>query len=268
MSQAERPNGLKANKGIELLTFGTPNGWKASIILEELKEAYGKDYTWQAINISQNIQKEEWFTKLGPNGRIPVIVDHDQGGFAVQEGLAILAYLTRHYDPEHKFSFTDPLDVSRAEQWMAWQHGGLGPMQGQANHFNRFAKDRIPYAMQRYVGETERLVGILDKQLKDHDYLVGDKYSIADIASFGWIHGLEFSGVDLSQFPNVKAWWERVLSRPAVQKGIAIPSKSGFGNDAYQQKLKEDPEFAEQERKLRDEIKAAKEQYGYKYASP
>jgi glutathione S-transferase len=87
MSTAERPTGLKANKGIELLTFGTPNGWKASIILEELKEVYGKDYTWQSINISQNIQKEEWFTKLGANGRIPVIVDHDQGGFAVQEGL-------------------------------------------------------------------------------------------------------------------------------------------------------------------------------------
>jgi glutathione S-transferase len=87
MSGDERPTGLKSNKGIELLTFGTPNGWKASIILEELKEAYGKDFTWQPINISQNIQKEEWFTKLGPNGRIPVIVDHDQGGFAVQEGL-------------------------------------------------------------------------------------------------------------------------------------------------------------------------------------
>jgi glutathione S-transferase len=87
MSTAERPTGLKANKGIELLTFGTPNGWKASILLEELKEVYGKDYTWQSINISQNIQKEEWYTKLGPNGRIPVIVDHDQGGFAVQEGL-------------------------------------------------------------------------------------------------------------------------------------------------------------------------------------
>jgi len=87
MSSDERPTGLKANKGIELLTWGTPNGWKASIILEELKEAYGKDYTFQGINISQNVQKEEWFTKLCPNGRIPVIVDHDQGGFAVMEGL-------------------------------------------------------------------------------------------------------------------------------------------------------------------------------------
>jgi glutathione S-transferase len=93
MSGDERPTGLKANKGIELLTFVTPNGWKASIILEELKEAYGKDYTWQSVDIQQNIQKEEWFTKLGPNGRIPVIVDHDQGGFAVQEGLGKCTYL-------------------------------------------------------------------------------------------------------------------------------------------------------------------------------
>jgi glutathione S-transferase len=84
---SERPTGLKATKGIELLTWGTPNGWKANIILEELKEAYGKEYTWQGINIGQNVQKEPWFTALGPNGRIPVIVDHDQGGFAVQEGL-------------------------------------------------------------------------------------------------------------------------------------------------------------------------------------
>ncbi|KAF2847382.1 glutathione S-transferase II [Plenodomus tracheiphilus IPT5] len=264
----ERPTGLKANKGIELLTFGTPNGYKASIILEELKEAYGKDYTFQSINISQNIQKEPWFTKLGPNGRIPVIVDHDQGGFAVQEGLAILTYLTRHYDPEHKFSFTDPFDVSRAEQWMAWQHGGLGPMQGQANHFNRFAKERIPYGMQRYTGETERLVGILDKQLENHDYLVGDKYSIADIASFGWIHGLSASGVDIDMFPNVKKWWARLLERPAVQKGLELTGKSPFGNTAYRQRLQDDKEFAEKEQKLAEQIKAAKEQYGYKYSSP
>lgn len=121
-----RPNGLIANKGIELLTFGTPNGHKASIILEELKEAYGKDYTFQSISIMENIQKEPWFTKLCPNGRIPVIVDHDRGSFPVMEGAAILSYLTRHYDPDHKFNFTDPDDLSRAEQWVAWQHGGIG----------------------------------------------------------------------------------------------------------------------------------------------
>jgi len=268
MSSGERPTSLKATKGIELLTFGTPNGWKASILLEELKEAYGKDYTWQPINISQNIQKEEWFTKLGPNGRIPVIVDHDQGGFAVMEGLAILTYLTRHYDPDHKFSFTDPLDVSRAEQWMAWQHGGLGPMQGQANHFNRFAKERIPYGMQRYTGETERLIGVLETQLKDHDYLVGDKYSIADIASFGWINMARFSGIKLDDFPKVLAWWERLYARPAVQKGLDVPAKPGISNDLYLKKLEDDKEFGQQEKELADKIQAAKEQYGYKYASP
>ncbi|KAL1604858.1 hypothetical protein SLS60_004398 [Paraconiothyrium brasiliense] len=265
---AERPTGLKANKGIELLTWGTPNGIKASIILEELKEAYGKDYTWQGINISQNIQKEPWFTKLGPNGRIPVIVDHDQGGFAVQEGLSILTYLTRMYDTDHKFSFTDPLDISRAEQWMAWQHGGLGPMQGQANHFNRFAPERIAYGMQRYTGETERLVGVLNTALEGTDYLVGNKYSIADIASYGWVNALKFSGVEIDDFPNVKKWADRISARPAVQKGASIPSKSPFGNDAYAQRLKEDKEFAEKENNLKEQIKAAKEKYGYKYASP
>jgi len=264
----EHPTGLKANKGIELLTWGTPNGVKASIILEELKDAYGLEYTWQGINIGQNVQKEPWFAKLGPNGRIPVIVDHDKGGFAVMEGLAILSYLTRHYDTDHKFSFTDPLDISRAEQWMAWQHGGLGPMQGQANHFNRFAKERIPYGMQRYTGETERLVGVLDTHLKDKQYLVGEKFSIADIASIGWVNALQFSGIDLDFFPNVKAWWARILERPAVQRGFAIPSKSPFGNEAYAQRLKDDKEFAQKEAELKEKIDAAKKQYDYKYVSP
>jgi glutathione S-transferase len=162
MASQERPTGLKATKGIELLTLGTPNGVKASIMLEELKEAYGLEYTYQGINIGQNIQKEDWFTKLGPNGRIPVIVDHDKGGYAVMEGLgelhlaqlgllninssyweqlltldeAILNYLSRFYDPEYKFHFEDPIEATTAEQWMAWQHGGIGPMQGQANHFS------------------------------------------------------------------------------------------------------------------------------------
>lgn len=116
-----KPSGLIANSGIELLTWGTPNGHKASILLEELKAAYGKTYTYQAINISENIQKEPWFTSICPNGRIPAIVDHDRNDFAVFEGAAILAYLTRHYDPEYRFSFEDPDDVSRAEQWIAWQ---------------------------------------------------------------------------------------------------------------------------------------------------
>lgn len=122
MASSDRPTGLIGKSGIELLTWGTPNGHKASIILEELKEAYGKEYIFQGINIGQNIQKEPWFIKINPNGRIPAIVDHDRNGFAVFEGAAILTYLTSYYDPENRFSFNnDPDDLSRAEQWIAWQ---------------------------------------------------------------------------------------------------------------------------------------------------
>jgi glutathione S-transferase len=287
MSSSERPTGLIAKSGIELLTWGTPNGHKVSIILEELKAAYGKDYVWQGINISENVQKEPWFTKYSPNGRIPAIVDHDRNDFSVFEGAAILAYLTRHYDPEHKFSFTDPDDLSRCEQWISWQHGGLvspralfqseiadddqGPMQGQANHFYRLAKERIPYPTQRYVGETERLYGVLDHQLQDREYLVGPgkgKYSIADIANFGWVNIAYFSGVDLSKFPNLEKWWKRVHDRPAVKKGTSVPTESKIANAAYQRRLKEEPEFKENEDKLKELGNKAKEQYSYKYASP
>lgn len=132
MSDAPQPSGLVAKSGLELLTWGTPNGHKIHILLEELKEAYGLNYTVQAVNIMQNTQKEPWFTKLGPNGRIPVLVDHDKGGHAVMEGSAILAYLERFYDPKKLFDFDEQdLQHSNVEQWVAWQHGGLGPMQGQ-----------------------------------------------------------------------------------------------------------------------------------------
>ncbi|KAL1630411.1 hypothetical protein SLS56_004939 [Neofusicoccum ribis] len=270
-STMSRPSGLIANKGIELLTFGTPNGHKASILLEELKEKYGLEYTFQSINIMENIQKEPWFTKLGPNGRIPVIVDHDNDSFPVQEGAAILAYLTRHHDPEHHFTFADPKDLSRAEQWVAWQHGGVGPMQGQANHFYRLAKERIPYPTQRYVGETERLYGILDSHLADRDYIVGPgrgKYSIADIANFSWINVAYFAGVDLDQFPNLLKWWERVEARPAVRKGTSVPTENGLINRPYKERLQTDAEFKKGEEKLVEICRKAKEQYGYKYSSP
>lgn len=184
---------------------------------------------------------------------------------------AILTYLTRHYDPEHKFSFTDPDDVSLAEQWMAWQHGGLGPMQGQANHFYRLAKERIPYPTQRYVGETERLFGILDTRLTDRDYLVGPgrgKYSIADIASFGWVNVGYFAGIDVKSFPNVQKWLDRINQRPAVQKGLDVPAPPRLVNDVFLQRLKDEPETAQKEQELRDLRDKAKEQYNYKYASP
>jgi len=271
MSSSARPTGLIATSGIELLTFGTPNGHKASILLEELKEAYGKDYTYQSINIMENIQKEPWFTKHSPNGRIPAIVDHDRNQFSVFEGAAILAYLTRHYDPDHKFSFSDEDDVSRAEQWIAWQHGGLGPMQGQANHFYRIIKDRIPYPTQRYVGESERLYGVLDIQLKDRDYLVGPgrgKYSIADIASFGWVNISYFSGIDLTKFPNLHRWWKAISERPAVKKGLEIPSKSPIINEVIEKRLETEPDFKAKDDELKKAGDEAKKQFNYKFASP
>lgn len=287
------PTGLIAKSGIELLTFGehtspppfpsqapssppplgTPNGVKASILLEELKAAYGTPYTFQAINISQNTQKAPWYTALNPNGRIPTIIDHDRGAFPVFEGLAILTYLTRHYDRDHLFSFpVESDDYSVAEQWIAWQHGGLGPMQGQANHFLRAAPERLAYPIQRYVGEVERLYGILDKRLEGREYVAGEgkgRYSIADISLVGWVNGSRFGGIDLpGMFPNVQGWLERVVERPAVKKGLAVPggSVSRFSNGS----LKEGA--WEEGRKMVEEgdrlIREAKEKYGYKYASP
>jgi glutathione S-transferase len=118
------------------------------------------------------------------------------------------------------------------------------------------------------VGETERLAGVLDKHLQNNEYIVGNKYSIADINSFGWVNILRFSGVDIDKFPSLKAWWERVLARPAVVRGLSIPSRSPMGNDQYLQRRKDDKEFAEKEDQKYAEIQAAKDKYNYKYASP
>lgn len=144
-------------------------------------------------------------------------------------------------------------------------------MQGQANHFYRLAKERIPYPTQRYVGETERLYGILDSQLSSRDYLIGPgkgKYSIADIASFSWVNVAYFAGVDLAKFPNVQKWWKRINDRDAVKKGTAVPSESQIVNAAYQRRLKEEPEFKQKEDELKKLGDEAKEKYNYKYASP
>ncbi|KAI1828662.1 glutathione S-transferase II [Xylaria intraflava] len=267
MSEATGPI---AKSGIELFTFATTNGYKVSILLEELKEAYGKEYTWQVVNIVNNTQKEPWYTAICPNGRIPAIVDHDRNDFAVFEGLAILGYLTRRYDPEHKFSFPiDSNEYDEAEIWMAWQHGGQGPMQGQANHFGRYAKEKIPYGIQRYVGETERLYGVLNTRLANRDYVVGGKFSIADMSLIGWVNGAIMSGIDLEgQFPYVHRWLERCLARPAVQKGFTIPIASPFLNAAVKQGIASDPEKKQQMEEYKALIKSAKEKYGYKYSSP
>jgi glutathione S-transferase len=266
------PTGSIATKGIELFTFGTPNGYKASILLEELKEAYGREYTWQPIHILKNTQKEPWFTAINPNGRIPAIVDHDRNDFPVFEGNAILSYLTRLYDPENKLSFPiDSDDYTVAEEWIGWQHGGLGPMQGQANHFLRFTKEKIAYPTQRYVGESERLYGILDKRLSDRDFVAGQgkgRFSIADISMLGWCNIAEFSGIDLKLFPNVQAWLDRCMERPGVQKGFAVPNVSALSNAKLKESIEKDEEAKKNTEDAKAFLKESKEKYGYKYASP
>ncbi|EXM23111.1 hypothetical protein V3481_010269 [Fusarium oxysporum f. sp. vasinfectum] len=262
-----RPTGLIASKGIELLSWGTPNGVKAHILLEELRDAYGLDYTIQSIDIGLNVQKEPWFTAINPNGRIPVLVDHDNNDLAVFEGNAILSYLTRKYDSENKLSFKiDDDDYTRAESWVGWQHGGIGPMEGQAFHFIG-VKPEIPYAIQRYVGETERLFGVLDKRLSDRDYIVGPgkgRYSIADIALIGWTDRLPGTTISYDQFPNVKAWLARILERPAVKRGLLLPS----GKDKPTGLDPVDEETMRKRAELKEVVDKAKEQFGYKYSSP
>ncbi|KAF2106590.1 glutathione S-transferase [Lophiotrema nucula] len=269
MSETSHPTGLVATKGIELLTFGTPNGFKVSILLEELKAAYPDfSYTVQSIDIFQDVNKQAWFTALSPNGKIPIIVDHDRDGFAVFEGLAILSYLTRVHDPECKFHFEDLLEASEAEQWIAWQHGGLGSIQAQANLFYRFHPERYAFPTQRYVGEVERLYGVLDKRLDGREYVAGPgtgRYSIADIALFPFIDAAAVTGIEIERWPNLYAWWERVGERPAVQKGMSVPSGEyfRFGYKKVKKMWKDDPEGVEErERPLREALEDARRDFG------
>src|SRR5690349_5065138 len=174
---------------IELLTAATPNGWKISIALEEL----GLPYTVKPISLSKLEQKEEWFLKINPNGRIPAIIDHDNGDFQVFESGAILIYLA---EKTGKLLPTEPKARSRVLQWLMFQMSGLGPMMGQANVFFRYAPEKIPYAIERYQREVRRLFEVLDTRLGEAEYLAGD-YSIADIANWSWVHGYKWSGVGI-----------------------------------------------------------------------
>jgi glutathione S-transferase len=200
---------------IDLYTAATPNGWKVSIMLEEV----GLPYEVKQIHLDKLEQKEEWFLRINPNGRIPAIVDHDAGDFAVFESGAILIYLA---EKTGQLLPADPKARSTVLQWLMFQMAGVGPMQGQANVFFRYAPEKIEYAIHRYQNETKRLYTVLDAHLADREYVAGD-YSIADIATWPWaiLHG--WAGVDIEDLPNLRAWIERVGARPAVQAGRAVP---------------------------------------------
>ncbi len=200
---------------IDLYTASTPNGFKASIALEEL----GLPYAVHAIDLSKLEQKQEAFLELNPNGRIPVIVDRDRDDFVVFESGAILLYLA---EKAGRLLPAESDARSQVIQWLMFQMGGLGPMQGQANVFYRYAPQKIDYAIERYQNETRRLYEVLNRRLEGRDYLV-DEYSIADIASFTWVRGHDWSGVGLDGLDLVQEWLERIESRPAVARGLSVP---------------------------------------------
>ena len=200
---------------IELLTARTPNGHKISIALEET----GLPYRAWPIDLGAGEQQKEWFTALNPNGKIPVIIDSDNNDFVVFESGAILLYLA---EKAGTLIPDDPDGQSKVIQWLMFQMGGIGPMMGQANVFNRYAPDKIPYAIDRYQRESRRLFEVLDRRLEDNEFLAGD-YSIADIANFSWVRTYEWTGVDTDGLDNLERWLSAIAERPAVVRGLEVP---------------------------------------------
>ena len=203
---------------IDLYTWSTPNGRKVSILLEET----GLPYRVIPIHIGRGEQFAPDFLRISPNNRIPAIVDPDGPGgqpLSLFESGAILLYLARKTG---RFLPKDPADEFKAIQWLMFQMGGVGPMFGQVHHFLRAAPEPVPYAISRYTTEARRLYRVLDGHLQGRDYLA-DSYSVADIATYPWIARHEWHQVDLAEFPAVRAWFERVGARPAVQRGMAVP---------------------------------------------
>ena len=215
---------------IDLYTAPTPNGFKVSIALEELE----MPYEVHAVDLGSGEQKSEAFLKLNPNGRIPAIVDRDAGDFAVFESGAILIYLA---EKAGRLLPEDPRDRSLALQWLMFQMAGVGPMQGQANVFVRYAPEKIPFAIERYQRETRRLYEVLDRRLGEAEHLAGE-YSIADIATWPWvvIHG--WCGVETDGLDNLQRWLGSVGERPAVQAGRKVPVDMSLNEDRAQETIR------------------------------
>ena len=203
---------------IDLYTWTTPNGRKASIMLEEI----GLPYKVHAIDISKDEQFAPDFLKIAPNNRIPAITDSDTG-ISLMESGAILIYLA---DKTGKLLPKSGNERYKVIQWLMWQMGGPGPMLGQVHHFVKYNPGKAPYAEERYLKEAARLYKVLNTQLEGKDFICGD-YSIADIATWPWISRFEWQTIDLNNYPNVKRWYLKVAARPAVKKGYALPKDMG-----------------------------------------
>ncbi len=202
---------------IELYYWATPNGRKVSIMLEELNLPYNTHF----IDILNDEQFAPEFLKISPNNRIPAIVDPEGPGggpISVFESAAILKYLGEKFD---RFYPADWRQRVQVDEWLFWQMGGFGPMLGQAHHFLEFAKEKVPYAIERYHTEAKRLYGVIDRRLEKREFLA-DEYSIADMACMGWANSYKRQKIDLDEFANVKNWYERLLARPAVKRGLAL----------------------------------------------
>ena len=202
---------------IDLYTAATPNGHKASVVLEEL----GLPYTVHPINLASNEQKQPWFLAINPNGRIPAIIDREADDFAVFESGAILIYLA---EKTGRLMPSDAKGRSRVIQWLMFQMGGVGPMMGQANVFFRYFPEKIQPAIDRYQNESRRLFEVLDVQLAREEWLAGD-YSIADIANWCWARTHRWSGVSVEGLPHLQRWLDAMKARPACQRGIEVPAK-------------------------------------------
>ena len=203
---------------IDLYTWTTPNGRKASIMLEEI----GLPYTVHPVDIGKDEQFKPDFLKISPNNRIPAIVDRDTG-ISLMESGALMIYLA---DKTGKLLPKDGEPRYRVLEWLMWQMGGIGPMLGQVHQFVKYNRGKAPYAEERYLKEAHRLYGVLDRRLAGREF-VADIYSIADISIWPWISRFEWQTIDLNQYPNVKRWYVAIANRPAVRKGYSVPKDMG-----------------------------------------
>ena len=221
-------------KPIDLYYWPTPNGYKVSIMLEECRLAY----VMRPVNIAKGDQFMPEFLAISPNNRMPAIVDHDGPGgkpISIFESGAILQYLGRKTGKFYPASERARVEV---EQWLFWQVGGLGPMAGQAHHFRLYAPEKLPYAIERYTNECNRLYGVMNTRLADREFLAG-KYSIADMACVGWASRWNRQGQDFTQFPHVRRWLDTLLARPAVHRGMHLRVDEASKVDMQDPKVRE-----------------------------
>lgn len=222
---------------IELHTAPTPNGWKISIMLEEC----GLAYEAHEVSLGKGEQHLPAFLALSPNGRIPAILDRDPvGGGApvpVFETAAILIYLA---EKSGRFLPDDLRGRTEVIQWLTWQVAGLGPMLGQHGHFKLYAPEKLAYAIDRYRTEALRLYGVMDRRLDGREYLAANQYSIADMACFPWVQTWKAQGIPLEEFPNVRAWYDRLKQRPALRRGMDLMRGGVVRN----------PQFTEETRRI------------------